>query len=454
MAQRTLTNGSTRDPRRGPSRIAPCVIRLLDYERPLSAGSRHDLEDAEQVEIGRNDPSSIQRRGTQLTLQFDDARMSGRHARLVREATGWVIEDAGSRNGTLLEGAKIERAPLVEGWGFGLGRTAFGFRMAERASRSDVTADELVEALPGTATFSTPFGARLTAANRLARSPQSLVLHGETGTGKEVVARGIHTASRRTGAFVAVNCGALPPTLVESELFGFRKGAFSGATEDRPGLIRSADAGTLFLDEIGDLPPAVQASLLRVLQEREVLPIGAARPVAVDVRVIAASHKDLEHEVAAGRFREDLLARLNGYTVEIPSLRERREDLGILIAALLSRVAPGRKLRFAPAAGWAMVRYDWPRNVRELEQVLATAAALADDVIEVNHLSAAVQRGNVRPPVEDLAPSETRQRDELIGLLTAHKGNIAAVGRAMGVARMQVHRWLERYGLSIDAFRK
>src|SRR5207302_1217977 len=189
---------------------------------------------------------------------------------------------------------------------------------------------------------------------------------GETGTGKEVIARAIHAASRRPGAFVAVNCGALAPNLVESELFGHKKGAFSGATEDHNGLVRAADKGTLLLDEIGDLPVPTQAALLRVLQQREVLPLGTTKPMPVDLRVVAASHRDLEAEVGAGRFREDLWSRLAGYTAQLPALRDRREDLGLLVAALLARLVQTRPIRFTSEAGLALVQYDWPRNVREL----------------------------------------------------------------------------------------
>ena len=432
----------------------PCLVRVLDYERPLQPGSRHDLEDVAEVTFARATRFAAERRTDRLALELDDARMSGKHARIVREPAGWVIEDLGSRNGTFVDGERIERSPLVDGTVVELGRTAFLFRLGPPTDRKDVTVAELVAALPGITTFSMAFGTRLAAAARLARSGQSLVLHGETGTGKEVVARGVHVASGRSGPFIGVNCAALPPNLIESELFGFRKGAFSGATEDRAGLIRGAQHGTLFLDEIGDLPAATQVALLRVLQEKEVMPVGAARAVPVDIRVIVASHRDLEHEVAEGRFREDLLARLAGYTVEIPPLRERREDLGLLTATLLARVLPeGRKLRFAPAAGFALVRHLWPRNVRELEQVLATAVALADDVVEIEHLPPAVQHGAPAPATDDLAPSETRRREELVALLATHRGNIAAVARAMNVARMQIHRWLDRYGISIDAYR-
>jgi transcriptional regulator with GAF, ATPase, and Fis domain len=250
----------------------------------------------------------------------------------------------------------------------------------------------------------------------------------------------------------------LPPNLVESELFGHRKGAFSGATEDHVGLVRSADKGTLLLDEIGDLPLATQAALLRVLQEREVMAVGATRPVAVDIRVIAASHRDLETEVHAARFREDLWSRLAGYTAEIPALRERREDLGILVSSLLSR-AGAAHARFTAEAGLALLQYDWPRNVRELEQVLGSAVALAGDgAVELAHLPRALQTPTAAPPSrpsrEQLSAADLSRHDELRAALRKHAGNIAAVGRELGVARMQIHRWLERFGIDIDEYRR
>jgi len=189
------------------------------------------------------------------------------------------------------------------------------------------------------ATFSPGLAYAFGTLARLSARPISILLRGETGTGKEVIASAIHELSRRRGDFIAVNCGALPATLLESELFGHQRGAFSGATADRRGLVRSADGGTLFLDEIGELPIGSQAAFLRVLQEHEVVPVGHDRPIAVDLRVIAATLRDLSGAIDAGRFRSDLYARIAGHVVELPALRERREDLGLVIPALCARIA-------------------------------------------------------------------------------------------------------------------
>jgi DNA-binding NtrC family response regulator len=269
------------------------------------------------------------------------------------------------------------------------------------------------------------------------------------------VARAVHALSRRTGAFVPINCGALPPTLIESTLFGHRKGAFSGAGEDRPGLVRSADRGTLLLDEIGDLPAAAQVTFLRVLQEHEVVPVGDARPVKVDVRLVTATHRPLGDLVQSGTFRADLYARMAGLTVRLPRLAERREDLGLLVGTLLRRLVPDPdKVSFAVAAARALFRHDWPLNVRELEKSLGVAVALAGGgQVKLEHLPEAV-RGQPPPALPAGGEGDDRLRAELVALLTEHNGNISMVARAMGKGRMQIHRWLKRYGLEPAAFRR
>jgi len=454
MVPRTLTNRGGRQ-KRGKPAVAH-LIRLVDYERPWAPSSRHSLDKIDEVLLGRGDRDDVSRAGRVLTIALADPRMSQRHARLVVVDGRWMIEDLGSRNGTLVAGAKIERAPIDDGALIELGRTALLWRMLESEAPLDVVADDQAAPLGELRTFSPEFHRTLANAARLAKTDQSILLHGETGTGKEVIARGVHDASGRKGPFVAVNCGALPETLVESELFGYRKGAFSGAVDDRLGLVRAADGGTLFFDEIGDLPLATQAALLRMLQEREVMPLGATRPVPVDVRVVAASHRDLEQEVHHDRFREDLLARLAGYIVELPAVRDRREDLGILIATLLARRGAGETIHFAPEAGAALLRYSWPRNVRELDQVLGSAIALAvDGTIELEHLPRSLHASRAsEAPVEDFSPSEIERRDKLRALLAKHRGNITAVGRELGVARMQIHRWLDKFGIDLASYRR
>jgi transcriptional regulator with PAS, ATPase and Fis domain len=281
---------------------------------------------------------------------------------------------------------------------------------------------------------------------------------GETGTGKELLARALHSDSKRTGPFVAVNCGALPSALVESLLFGHVRGSFSGAVRDEVGLIRSAEKGTLFLDEIGDFPLPAQASLLRVLQEREVLPVGGTRAARVDLRVVCATHRELDACVTAGSFRADLLARLDGFRRTIPPLRDRREDLGLLVATLLSKLVPGNEnaVSFEPSAARALASYDWPGNVRELEQTLSRALALHPDGC-IGRLALGLNPRLASPHQENrdrvFNEQETQLRARLRDELGRYQGNVSQVARAMGKARTQVQRWIRRFGLDPEAYR-
>jgi transcriptional regulator with GAF, ATPase, and Fis domain len=300
-------------------------------------------------------------------------------------------------------------------------------------------------------------------------SSAPILLLGPTGSGKEVLARQIHAQSGRAGAFVAVNCGALPQALVESLLFGHVKGAFSGADRDEPGFLRAAERGTLLLDEIGDLPASSQAALLRVLQESEVVPVGATRGTKVDVRIIAATHRPLPALIAQGAFRADLLARLKGYSHPLPSLRERMPDFGVLLADVLTQVAKesAPKLTLMPDAARALLAYEWPHNIRELYQAMGGAVALAvENVLEARYLPNEIQAapsrerapGPAAPAVEVAVESpegdERALRDQLVLLLHEHRGNVAAVARVFGKGPTQVQRWIRRFQIDIEAYRR
>jgi sigma-54 dependent transcriptional regulator, acetoin dehydrogenase operon transcriptional activator AcoR len=286
---------------------------------------------------------------------------------------------------------------------------------------------------------------------RLVNTPISLLITGETGSGKEFFAKAVHASSERRGRpFVAVNCAAIPEHLIESELFGHLPGSFSGASpKGKRGLIAEADGGTLFLDEIGDMPLALQARLLRVLSEREVLPVGATRPVPVNIRVIAATHAPLEQLVLAGRFRDDLYYRLKGAHIELPPLRE-RSDLGAMITRLLG----GRAL--TPAAFQRLLAHAWPGNLRELRNVLDYAASICvDGPIDLDDLPE-LQASRL-PPARSTAPG--KQADALLqggggdpdallqAALRAAQWNVSAVARQMGVARMTLYRRMKRAGI-------
>jgi len=273
------------------------------------------------------------------------------------------------------------------------GAPALGVRYAARVqqSRETFAFDRLVRA-PGS-----PLDTVCATAARLARHDLSVLVLGESGTGKELLARAIHYASPRARApFVVENCAAVPETLLESELFGHKRGAFTGAHEDHVGLFQRAHGGTVFLDEIGDTTPAFQVKLLRVLQEGEVRPVGSPRPVAIDVRVLAATHRKLEDEVAAGRFREDLYYRLAAVTLTMPPLRERPGDIAALATALLEQIATqlGRAPRLSEQALQCLVAYPWPGNIRELYNELARALALTDgDLLRPADFSPKIRQG-------------------------------------------------------------
>jgi DNA-binding NtrC family response regulator len=392
-----------------------------------------------------------------LTLGVPDARMSSPHARVVQRDGRWTAEDVDSKNGLIVDGERRARIALDDGAVLELGHTVLLYREAPvlAGEPPDRDAGELPGYGPRLRTFVPSFARALDDLAQVVHTPAPILIHGETGTGKEVLARAIHALARRAGAFVAVNCGALPATLVESELFGHRRGAFSGADQDRPGLVRSADHGTVFLDEIADLPLASQAALLRVIQEREVTPVGGTQPVAVDVRIVAASHRDLSERVAHDRFRRDLYARLAAYTVAVPPLRARREDLGLLLQAMLG---DRPETRISCAAVQAMLDYDWPLNVRELESCLMVAAALArGGPIKLEHLPDPIRADEPHSTAPHgaapLPPEDQAQRDQLIALLTEHAGNVSAIARVIGKKRAQIHRWLRRFGLDADDYR-
>ena len=443
--------------------LAPVLYVALQCNRPATPPSRHLLTDLDLVYIGRGDLRSAKRGDRKLTLSIDDPWMSTRHVTLRRSGLRWIAEDTGSRNGTLLNGLPCLRHILEDVDLLEMGHTLFMFRGAVPSSADevpDLDASRLASPAPGMSTFVPSLAAELARLRTIARSTVSVVIRGETGSGKEIAARATHLLSGRSGPFVAVNCGGIPPTLIESEMFGYRKGAFSGADEDRPGLMRSADKGTLFLDEIADLPAPAQAALLRALQESEVMPVGATHAVKIDVRVLAATHFDLQKLVAEARFRADLFARISGFTVRMPALRDRREDLGILIGELLRRLAPEMEGRVSltPEAGRALFKHTWPMNVRELEKCMAAALVLsAGEPIDLVHLPDWAHMTEVTPvsvpEARSLSAEDRRQREELIALLTEHAGNISSIARAMGKARMQVQRWLKRYGLDPDRYR-
>jgi DNA-binding NtrC family response regulator len=290
--------------------------------------------------------------------------------------------------------------------------------------------------------------------NKVAATNVSVLVLGETGTGKELVARAIHAASGRADKpFLAVNCGALPESLLESELFGHIKGSFTGAVSDKRGLLRSVEGGTLFLDEIGDMPLPLQVKLLRALQEHEVTPVGSPMPQRFDARIIAATHKDLENEVAEGRFREDLFYRLNVMEIKVPPLRERRDDIPLLVKHFIARSAKGQNSSPKSVnreAMSAIVNHSWPGNVRELENAIERAFILGDDEIKVEALPAKLQAAtNGSYEIRDMEgfrmTLEEMERRYVIEILRASDGDKAKAANILGVDLSTLYRKLKRY---------
>ena len=411
-------------------------------------------------------------RDADCAVRLDGNEVSRRHAVLRCERSSAtfdagtageinaIIADLGSRNGVRVNGHAVSHAPLgpqdvvrLGGW-IGV-----------------VTADvgEVEEITPG---FWGGAGLRATLAplQQLAKSDLPIVLQGETGTGKELVAGALHRWSGRPGPLVAVNCAALPETLAEGELFGYRRGAFTGADRASPGFFRSADHGTLLLDEISDLPLALQAKLLRVLEQREVQPLGEARPVPVDVRVVVAGQQPLMEAVRAGRFRADLMGRIDGLTVQLPPLRERREDVLPLFSHLLKSIGRGQAPTFESELAERLCLHDWPFNVRELVLLVRRLLALhgTEATLQARHLPErigedAAGAGSSKPPTTtpaasgrasaDLAPAEPVQLPALMVALRTSGGNVARAATILGISRQRAYRLMEGESIDLEAIR-
>ena len=319
--------GPLRGGERAVDRPQEQLVLVIDRARPVDAGARHSLASVDCVSIGRGRTRTAERlvvdRRPTLSLAVTDDSVSSIHARLERYPAGFCVVDCASRNGTRVNGRPVlpgGRLPLADSDIVEVGHTFFRYRASVETPVSapgDLDASRVVGLAKHLATISPRIGRDTETLSRLAATDIALLLLGETGTGKEVLARAVHAESGRAGAFVAVNCGALPANLVESLLFGHVRGAFSGALRDEPGLARTAHGGTLFLDEVGDLALAAQSAVLRVLQEHEVLPVGASRAYPIDLRVVAATHRPLQKLAESGSFREDLLARLTGYVLRL-----------------------------------------------------------------------------------------------------------------------------------------
>lgn len=417
----------------------------------------------ERVVLGREPPSD---------LVLPVTAVSRTHAELTWERGAYIIRDLGSRNGVLVNGRRVQSDRLEPFDEIRIGDAIFKFVAGSAEQYAAYPIDGSTLAIgrgrskqPSLLVGGYQMDLIVAQLERIAPAELSVMLFGPSGTGKEVVASELHRLSGRSGPFCAVNCAAIPANLLESELFGYKRGAFSGAERDKPGLIRGAHHGTLLLDEIGDMPLDAQAKLLRVLQAKEVLPLGATQPERVDVRVVSATHRDLRRLQGEGRFREDLFARLNEFQVRLPPLHERKEDTYALVRAFLAR--HGRpELSVSVPFMVALLHHDFPYNVRELEAAIKRAVALSTSPrLEVELLpdairEAVVDYGKAAGHSDALDPAEdpagglfTPSEAELRAMLVAQHGNVAAVGRELGKARMQIHRWMKRYGIEVDEYR-
>ncbi len=397
-----------------------------------------------------------------------DPRASRHHATIHAGVTGTLrVVDEKSRNGTFVNGERVEQHLLQDGDLLGIGDSYFVVR-----DEPEGIADAPVPALLGDAPS---MRALRGAIHRLAQVDATVLVLAESGCGKELVARALHDVARPGKPLVAVNCSAIPESLAESQLFGHLAGAFSGAVA-RQGLFRAAEGGTLFLDEVGELPQPIQPKFLRVLQDRMVLPVGATTPVACDVRIVAATNRDLRGAVDEQRFRGDLYARLAQHTLTIPPVRERREDVLLLLMNALGAPRP----RLSPTLAEALLLHDYPFNVREIQSIAAHLRlhGAGMEVLELGLVEELLARkvpspaarsavsaapiaspaASVPPPSdENESTPEEREpppdRARLEGLLREHKGVVADVARAMGRSRKQVYRWVVQQGLDVANFR-
>jgi transcriptional regulator with PAS, ATPase and Fis domain len=394
----------------------------------------------------------------------DDRLVSTRHARLAGLPGGAELEDLGSRNGTLVNGLRIGAATrLNDGDLIFLGGQAAVFRLVTDGQLESLR-EEWARPLGPVPSTSPALAAICQRLRRLARSTAEVLLTGETGVGKEVYARAIHTASGRNGRFLAIDCASLPRELVESELFGFVRGAHSQATRSKPGLLEQAQGGTVLLDEVGEMPSELQAKLLRFLQTKTCTPLGATSPITLDVRVVAATNRSVDRGDGLG-LRPDLAARLGAQPAALPPLRRRIEDL----LRLAHHLAPGVTLKLA--AFRALCLHQWPGNVRELQKVMSEAQLLGgDSSIGLDHLPSGLTTPApdaplvVPPSPYPAAPSpsssrrrsprEAPSRDVLEELLNRHQGNVAEVARELDRKWAVVWRFIVRSGIDMERYRK
>lgn len=447
------------------------LFLALQAHQPGVAGDVFSL-DADSVFLGGGARNEAMREETALRIGLADPWASSSHARMAPAAGRWQLDDLSSRNGTFVNGQPVQSAVLVDHDVIEIGRSFFIYR--EGIEPVEVELPEWNAFRTLLPSLRRGFGELA----RIAPGRAPIVLQGEPGTGKELLAPAVHRLSGRYGPLIPFNCGELAEDVVAAELFGHIEGAVAWASEAAPGLIRASHAGTLFLDEVAQLPPSAQSALVRVLEEGAVLPIGGTAATPVDVRLIVATHRDLRVLVGEGKLREDLYHHLAGFTFQLPPLRERCEDLSLLIAPMLGAPPAGEsgERTFLPEAARMLLGYDWPGNLRQLENSVAGAlAAAGPGPVGPEHLPEAMRAalaggasGATPAPIpaseagridadtggQEDTESEAQQRDQIDRLLEVHAGNIAAVGRQLGKTPSQVRRLIKRYGIDVDSYRR
>ena len=430
----------------------------LSLERPTfelvdtKAQKKHRF-DALAVRIGA---------GPGNDLRLDSKTVSSSHAEIHATPHGFRVKDLDSTNGTTVKGVRVYDALLEDGAVLGVGDVMLEFKVGkEKVSQPMSEATEMHGAV-GTSPAMRAIFSRI---DRVAKTDATVLIHGETGTGKEVVAWAIYEASKRKeGPFVVVDCGGIAPTLIESELFGHEKGSFTGAHQRRIGAFERASGGTLFLDELGELGIDLQPKLLRALERREVQRLGGDKPIPIDVRIIAATNRDLRGMVARGEFREDLYYRLAVVTLELPPLRDRKEDVGLLVDHFLKGMALDRA-SLPEGAMERFMEHPWPGNARELKNAVERAVVLGETRFlnagekpsaapsspgaAVTGDAGGAYRIDATQPYKDQKSAVIADFEERYVrlLMKEHTGNVSAASRVAGIDRMSLHKILARYGL-------
>ncbi len=472
----------------GPTlHLRRCTLTLLSAEgRPVK---EYEFEKGE-VSVGAMSDNDV---------VVNDQTASRYHAKIVQEDSGYVLIDLRSTNGSFVNKVRIREAFLAPGTTIAIGQTRFLFNAKEQeVNIVPSSSDRCGDIIGGNKGMRQLYSIL----EKIAPTATTIVIEGETGTGKEVVAQSIHKLSPRAkGPIIIFDCGAVPPNLIESELFGHEKGSFTGAVMTRQGLFEMADGGTLFLDELGELPIDLQPKLLRVLENREVRRVGSSKSTKVDVRIIAATNRNLEEEVKLGNFRQDLFYRLSVVRVCLPALRERTDDIGLLVSHFLENQrynqrpdGTKRARGISPTALQVLTGYNWPGNVRELLNVIERAVSFCEnEIIEPQDLPEHLLNSQTLPPVSPYQPPEEAayvgtpgvslrseapqpptelvsgditfkdakekwvsafERDYIVSLLKRHDGNISHAARESDIDRKYFRKLMKKYDIEASIGKK